>query len=83
MMAGSKKRVIIVSKDREADLHRYGKQAQDLFPQNPTSAYNQVIRQLDKEDDPIQYIDQDMTLDALPAHMGTWYFGMDDNDTIK
>ena len=83
-MAKIKNRVITVSKDRGQNLKSFGKNAMELFPQTPTTAYNYVIRQLENPEDPIQYIDQDLDTDELPTYMAHWYFGQDlNNDVIK
>ncbi|MEM7620000.1 MAG: hypothetical protein AAF228_05995 [Pseudomonadota bacterium] len=72
----TKERVITVAKDREKDLHRIGGEAKSLFPKNPTSAFNEIIRKLTAEE--IQYIDHDLSIKNLSEHLGHWYFSKRD-----
>ncbi len=75
-MTSQKQRVITVAFDKKATLHRHGMEAKDLFPKNPTSAYNHIIKKL--KADGIEYLDHDLNIKHLPEYLAHWHFTSSD-----
>ncbi len=75
-MVHGKQRVISVAQHRKGLLHRLGREAMELYPVNPTTAFKYVMDKLEEEN--VRFLDHDLDVDNLPDYFAHWYHGFSD-----